>query len=393
MFLPTIPPRNIFLILIILMVVSSGCVSNPSEQTQPAPTRRPGQSNPTRLPQQSPVPLKTKIALPTRPLSSTLTSEPGTAPSPLPVGLGRQNPYPRSGVVSAPNWDVQILEVKRGEAAWKDLQSANEFNEAPPEGMEYLLVKLHVKSTYADSDEHYISNCDFNVTGDHLIQYGCGAGADFEPILDATLTSGGAAEGWATYLIAKNEKKLILVVNEAFSTDENPIRYIALDEGASIGISPNVANIQPTGLGKMQNDPALRTEKVTTADWEISVSKVIRGDEAWTMVLDANQYNDPPTEGMEYLAVLIHVRKIGMIDNAQSMDASSFRTIGSTGIFYDSSSVETPVPALDISLYPGGEYEGWVVVTAAKGETGVMLVYKPFLEENDDNQRFIGLQP
>jgi hypothetical protein len=393
MTLPKIPPRNIFLMLIILMVVSSGCARNPSEQAQPAPTKRSGQSIPTRLPQQPPSPLQTKTVSPTRPILSTLTSGSVPTSSSLPIGFGRQNPYPRSGIVSAPNWDVQILEVKRGEAAWKDLQSTNEFNEAPPEGMEYLMVKLHVKSTYADSDEHYISSCDFYVTGDHLIQYGCGAGAEFDPTLDASLTSGGDAEGWATYLIAQNEKKLMLVVNESFSTDENPIRYIALDEGASIGISQNVANIQPTGLGKMQNDPALRTEKVTTADWEISVSKVIRGDEAWTMVQDANQYNDPPTEGMEYLAVLIHVRKIGMIDKAQSMDASSFRTIGSAGIFYDSCTVDNPVPAMDISLYPGGEYEGWIVVTAAKGETGVMLVYKPFLDENDDNQRFIVLQP
>jgi hypothetical protein len=101
--------------------------------------------------------------------SPTNTPEPVSRPTPVPVGLSRRNPLARSSVVSAPNWDIQVLEVKRGEEAWKDLQAVSEFNEAAPADMEYLLVKLHVKSTYTDNAKHDISGCDFDVTGDKLI--------------------------------------------------------------------------------------------------------------------------------------------------------------------------------------------------------------------------------
>ncbi|MEW6713296.1 MAG: hypothetical protein AB1403_25975, partial [Candidatus Riflebacteria bacterium] len=136
---------------------------------------------------------------PTKVPEATKTPEPPATPTPAPIGLSRNNPFPRTDLVSAPNWDVQVVEVKRGESAWQDIQAANMFNEVAPEGMEYLLVKIHAKSTYADSDEHSISGCDFDVTGDKLINYTCSMASVVEPDpqLDASLFSGGETEGWA----------------------------------------------------------------------------------------------------------------------------------------------------------------------------------------------------
>ncbi len=335
---------------------------------------------------------------PTTPPEPTDTPKPTPVPptaTPQPIGLSRSNPYPRSEVVSAPNWDVQVLEVKRGEEAWKDIQAANMFNEAAPEGMEYLLVKLHVKSTYADSDEHSIGGCDFDVTGDRLIRYTCSMAMVVEPDpqLDARLFTGGEAEGWSAYLVAQGEGNLILVVNETYNFDEGAIRYIALDEGAKISISPELASIKPTDLGKERNNPASRADKITTEDWEVSVIEVIRGDEAWRMVQEANQFNDPPAKGMEYIAVRIHVRYIGTEDKAENIDGSFFKTVGSTAVLYDSPSVVGPDPSLDIWLYPGGEYEGWIVAQAAKDETGVVLVFDPLFDFSGKNRRFISLEP
>jgi hypothetical protein len=170
-----------------------------------------------------------------------------------------------------------VIETKRGDEAWRDIDAANMFNVAPPEGMEYILVKLHVKSISADNDEHSISNCNFGITGDRLINYNCGMALvlEPEPSLDAKLYTGGEVEGWAGYLVSQGENNLILVV------EDDPVQYIALDEGASISIPSDLAGIMPTNLGITRNDPALRAEKVTTQDWELSVIDVVRGDDAW----------------------------------------------------------------------------------------------------------------
>lgn len=366
-----------FFALAVLLLVSLACGTSTTASPQPTQESSQGQVEPTKVPE------------------ATKTPAPPPTPTPAPIGLSRSNPFPRTDLVSAPNWDVQVVEVKRGESAWQDIQAANMFNEVAPEGMEYLLVKIHAKSTYADSDEHSISGCDFDVTGDKLINYTCSMASVVEPDpqLDAKLFSGGETEGWAAYLVAQGEGNLMLVVDESFNFDSDARRYIALDDGASLDIPSDLASIKPTDAGKDRNAPAPRTEKVITEDWELLITDVIRGDEAWKMAQEANQFNDPPQEGFEYIAVKIHVRYIGTEDKPTNMDGTFFKSTGSAGILHDAPRVVDPSPQLDISLYPGGEFEGWIVVQASVGETNMMLVFEPLFDFSGNNKRFISLEP
>ncbi len=214
-----------------------------------------------------------------------------------------------------------------------------------------------------------------------------------DPQLDASLFSGGEAEGWAAYLISLNETNLILVVDELFNFDSDAKRYIALEEGASINISSDLENIQPTDLGKERNEPAPRTETVVTEDWELLITDVIRGNEAWTMVQEANQFNEPPLEGFEYIAIKVRTRYIGTEDKAVNIDGTFFKSTGSAGVLYDAPTIVDPLPQLDISLYPGGEFEGWIVVQASVDETNMMLVFEPLFDFGGRNKRFILIEP
>jgi hypothetical protein len=240
-----------------------------------------------------------------------------------------------------------------------------------------------------------MSACDFGVTGDQLKQYGCGIAmmAEPQPKFDVTLYAGGEGEGWVSYFVGQGEKKLMLVYSDIFNFEDNANRYIALEEGASIGVPPVLANIQPTDLGTKRNDPAPRSTKLTSEDWEISVLDVVRGDEAWSMVKKDNSYSTPPAEGMEYIAVKIHLRSIGNVEIAYIISRDDFHSTGSAGVLYAPPNVYAPDPSLDAALFPGGENEGWEVVQVAKGETGVMLVFKHLWDMSDINQRFISLEP
>jgi hypothetical protein len=131
---------------------------------------------------------------------------------------------------------------------------------------------------------------------------------------------------------------------------------------------------------------------VTTEDWELTILEVARGDDAWTMVQEVNQFNDPPEEGMEYVAVKLHVRYISTVDESTDIDGTYFNSTGSAGVLYDIPSVVDPEPALNAYLFPGGEAEGWVVVQVAEGETGIMLVFEPLWDFSDENKRFISLE-
>lgn len=107
---------------------------------------------------------------------------------------------------------------------------------------------------------------------------------------------------------------------------------------------------------------------------------------------EANQYNEPPAEGMEYIAVKVQVRYISTVDESGYIDGSYFKTLGSANVLYDWPSVVDPDPALDATLYPGGRYEGWTVVQAAKGETGLILQFELLLDFSDKNKRFLTLE-
>jgi hypothetical protein len=374
-----------FLILSVVIVVSLACGGTSTvNPTSPATTQA-GESSPSEnQPQPTSPPQPTNTPKPT-PIPPT--------PTPVPVGMGRSNPFPKTDLVNAPNWDIQVVDIVRGDAAWQAIQSANQFNDPAPDGMEYLLVKIHAKCTYADSDEHSIGGSDFDVTGDHLTRYSQTYVVDPDPALDAQLYKDGETEGWVSFAVAQGEGSLILIFNELMSFDDNSSRFIALDEGASVIVPPELSGIVPTNLGIARSAPAPYGDTIVTEDWQINFLEIVRGEAAWTMVQAANQFNDPPADGMEYVALRVHAKYIGTEDKAEQIDDYYFKTTGSANIVYDIPSVVDPEPALSAYLYPGGETEGWVALQVGQGETSIMAIFEPLFSFSSADKRFMSLEP
>jgi hypothetical protein len=372
-------------------------MSDAPSTAQQAPVKPTNTTVPTTVLENTATPTPTELPPPTETLVSTNAPVPTNTPVASPPGMSRSNPFPASELASLPNWDVQVLEVIRGEEAWKAIQAANYENIAAYEGMEYVLIKLYVKSTYTDSEEHNINVCNFSVTGDRLNLYNCGSATVIgpKPQLDFDLVRGGEAEGWAQFMVAQGEENMILVFDEAMNFNGESEMFIALDEGASTSVSPDLAEIIPNDLGTDRSDPAPMNEKVITEDWEVTVLEVVRGDEAWRVVKEASSNNEPPASGMEYIAVNSRVRSINSEDNPQLVfgNGGLYATTGSVNVVYDDSAVMyLPDPALACFVYPGGECEGWSVLEVGVGETGVMLIFQPMLDSSELNKRYLSME-
>jgi len=262
------------------------------------------------------------------------------------------------------------------------------FNDPAPAGTEYLLIKLHVKSTYADSNVHTVRPADFSVTGNKLIDYSYAGVVLPTPALSAQLYTGGDTEGWAAFIVGVGETQLILIVNEWLNSDESKKRFIALEDGASLSVDPTLGNIAATTIGTNRTTPAPLLQKVITNDWEITVLRSVRGAAAWQQIIAANQFNDPAATGREYILATVRARYIGTTDKSAIIDNYDFKTTGSANVIYSLPGVVVPDPELSASLYPGGEYEGLVATQAAQGETGVMLIF----DFSGTNTRFLLLQ-
>ncbi len=323
------------------------------------------------------------------------------------VGSSRSNPFPYSdSIISVPGWDVQILEVVRGEEAMSRLEAANGFrpsSENVRDDQEILLLKLHVKNT--QPDEQYPL---FQLTGDRLVWYDpfvpvpnlqpeLGGGGD-------DVISGGETEGWTGYLIGKGEGNLLLI-NSDFEIQvgldglaaKASAWFIALEEGASIAIPQGLKDVQPTELGRDRSNPALITETVTGEEWALSVKEVLRGEEAWQKLEAASPFNRRPPQGLEYILVNVHVRYINAKDKVSPyLTVEDFKLIGGQNILYDAPSIleiRSPEPYLQVRLFPGGEYTGWIVLQSAADETGLILVFDPVDDSGGQNRRYILLGP
>ena len=126
----------------------------------------------------------------------------------------------------------------------------------------------------------------------------------------------------------------------------------------------------------------------------MTVLEVLRGADAAQRIADANQFNDPAPAGEEYTLARVQARYLGSDDpdRAVNIDQGAFQVTGAANVIYDRPAVVAPEPVLDASLFPGGQVEGWVVVQAPAGETGLTLVYEPIFEFGNDNVRFLSLE-
>jgi len=107
----------------------------------------------------------------------------------------------------------------------------------------------------------------------------------------------------------------------------------------------------------------------------ITVKELIRGPQAWSMIIDANMFNDPPREGYEYILVKIKFELLSAptAETYYRIDGRQFDAVSNEGLVYDTPSVVEPEPQLDIKLYPGAFYEGWATFEVYETDSSPVL--------------------
>ena len=105
------------------------------------------------------------------------------------------------------------------------------------------------------------------------------------------------------------------------------------------------------------------------SSFEITLLEMIRGDEAWEVIKNENEFNEPAEDGFEY--VLVKVK--GFLKDSETEDdflwASSmnFDFVSSEGEVYDWGSAVIP-NEFEKELYNGGTVEGFIVGQVKVGD-------------------------
>jgi len=108
----------------------------------------------------------------------------------------------------------------------------------------------------------------------------------------------------------------------------------------------------------------------------VRIVEVIRGENAAAMVKNANMFNNPAEEGKEYIVVKIAVSALEVEDDKSvNINGYSFSCFSQNNEKYDSSLVVAPQPALDATLYAGGNAEGYVVFKVRQNDPAPKIAY------------------
>ena len=132
-----------------------------------------------------------------------------------------------------------------------------------------------------------------------------------------------------------------------------------------------VEDIDPDRMGYSRTNPAppgttleIHIEDIFESySAEVTLLELVRGDMAWQAVKEANQFNDPPKEALEYLLARIHFKLTRMGDPEEKFNLSSFHfsAVSREGRDYDLPWIVEPEPSIQAGLYEGANHEGWVV--------------------------------
>lgn len=125
----------------------------------------------------------------------------------------------------------------------------------------------------------------------------------------------------------------------------------------------------PVGLGEyvtlVQNN---------VIEFMVAVVDVTRGEDAWDIVLNSNQFNDPPSSGMEYMAATIDVIHTGSDDEILEVYDSLWSSLSNKRVFDFSS----PCCFDGVSLSSGGQANMVVVVPVYIDDDSPLLIFGGF---------------
>ena len=108
----------------------------------------------------------------------------------------------------------------------------------------------------------------------------------------------------------------------------------------------------------------------------ITVVEALRGDLAWQQIKAANQFNNLPADGKEYILVKVKATiESTAEDKSVSFYNGSLTAYSSSNVEYKSAGVVVPKPALSGNVFAGGTLEGYVAFTVDKTDSAPKTVY------------------
>lgn len=124
--------------------------------------------------------------------------------------------------------------------------------------------------------------------------------------------------------------------------------------------------------------PLILTSDGEIINFDLMVEEVIRGDEAWSLISQANMFNDPPPEGYDATLIKIYIANTGasgfLTLDEYDLDLSTKGNLVDYGLYSPCCLGSAGLIEFDAKLNPSGEHTGWVAFAVRSDDDSPMLV-------------------
>ncbi len=381
--------KSIYIIVLFSLFLAScqaGTSTGVSQTNVPTNSQNAPEATKPILADTQPAPTATKP-------SPTATTVPTATAKPAEAGVSRSNPLPLGSEFKGTDWSIVVTDVIRGTEAAQAIAKANQFNEPAKQDYEYLIANVQLTNISEKQEAQDTTFAvDLKVTGDKNIVYSRASVVPPKPF-EGKLFPQGKAEGQIVFEVPGDEKNLMFLVGEGMSFDLDATRFVAIDKDAKIVPDPSLRDIKPSDTGSSRDHSAKINDPLVAGSWEFSITEAIIGDKAAELAKKANQFNDPPAEGKEYVAIKLKARYLGSDepDHSENISGPYLTITGENNVVYESPIVVPPEPALDATLFAGGETEGWVILSVGEDEKGLTVIFQPLFSFSKDTTRYISI--
>lgn len=114
---------------------------------------------------------------------------------------------------------VTVLSTERGASAWEKIKAANSYNDAAPEGQEYILakIKVAVNNVKDDAAVSVWGYSMFDAFTQNDEEYRKVSVVKPEPELEADIYSGASTEGYVVFCVNKSDKNPKIVFGRDYT--------------------------------------------------------------------------------------------------------------------------------------------------------------------------------
>ena len=190
-----------------------------------------------------------------------------------------------------------------------------------------------------------------------------------------------------------------VLIHEPFLSFEGERRFLSIDPdhpGSPAELSEVLEN-SPVHLpssgapGTSLGNPIPAGQTLAGTDGTALIITAVTED-AWVLVQQANQFNDPPAEGSKFYIVSIDVAYLSGTGSI-NVSGSDYSLVGDNRIVYTpyENSCGVIPDELAGELFPGGRAQGNVCFEVAVDDGNYVLIHEPFLSFEGE-RRFLNIE-